>query len=158
MVLLEHLVCGALEVVHQRLEGNLYHVAELADLLVKRIQRWGVFVELQQVLAINLGGKEHIIDDAQLLCFRLQIAFDHDAHHLVVLEPDQQLLVIRRQTDNRLLLVPAEQRGWNENHVDGLSLPQCDHLRRRLASSQSQTGLDAGTEVELVVKLAPSFP
>ena len=38
VILLEHFVGGAGQIVHERLEGNLDHVVEAADLLVEGVQ------------------------------------------------------------------------------------------------------------------------
>ena len=69
VVLLEDLVGGAGQVVHERLEGNLNHVVEAADLLVEGVQGGRGVEQFEKVLEWEREGESHIVDDGQLLRF-----------------------------------------------------------------------------------------
>lgn len=69
MILLEHFVSGAGQIVHEWLEGNLDHVVEAADLLVESVQGGRGVEQLEKVLEWEREGESHIVDDGQLLRF-----------------------------------------------------------------------------------------
>ena len=69
VILLEHFVGGAGQIVHERLEGNLDHVVEAADLLVEGVQGGCRVEQLEKVLEWEREGESHIVDDGQLLRF-----------------------------------------------------------------------------------------